>query len=281
MTNNQTEQKKKISILGCGWYGFALAKSLIKIGYSVKGSTTSEDKLTLLKETNIQAYLVNFEADKSEYEASFFDCDLLIISIPPKKNSLQLQDFHVKIKNIAEAAAKADVKQVIFISSTKVYQDGNFVVDENIIPQPNTDSGKAILEAERILTQNLIFTTTIIRFSGLIGPERNLAKHFAGKKNIANGLAPVNLIHLTDCIGMTEAIIQQKAFGKIYHGVTPNHPSRKEFYTKACIASGLEEPSFMDELMDWKQIESKNVFEVLAYEYVFKNWDKYFETLAD
>lgn len=80
---------------------------------------------------------------------------------------------------------------------------------------------------------------------------------------------------------MTEAIIQQKAFGKIYHGVTPNHPSRKEFYTKACIASGLEEPSFMDELMDWKQIESKNVFEVLAYEYVFKIWDKYFETLAD
>lgn len=166
MTNNQTEQKKKISILGCGWYGFALAKSLIKNGYSVKGSTTSEDKLTLLKETNIEAYLVNFEADKSEYEASFFDCDLLIISIPPKKNSLQLQDFPVKIKNIAEAAAKADVKQVIFISSTKVYQDGNFVVDENIIPQPNTNSGKAILEAEHILIQNLIFTTTIIRFSG-------------------------------------------------------------------------------------------------------------------
>jgi nucleoside-diphosphate-sugar epimerase len=281
MTVNQTKQKERISILGCGWYGFTLAKNLIEKGYTVKGSTTSEGKIPAFETANIQAHLVNFEADKSEYDAGFFDCDILIISIPPKKNSPHLLDFPIKIKNIAEAAAKANVKEVIFISSTKVYQDGNFVVNENIIPQPTTDSGKAILAAEHILKQNQIFTTTIIRFSGLIGPNRNLAKHFAGKQDIPNGLAPINLIHLNDCIGITETIIQQKAFGKTYHGVTPNHPSRKDFYTKACIASGLEKPSFIDELLDWKQIESKNVSEVLAYEYVFKNWDKYFEALAD
>ncbi|MFA6275521.1 MAG: NAD(P)H-binding protein [Pedobacter sp.] len=281
MTINQTDKKERISILGCGWYGFALAEKLIENGYEVKGSTTSEAKITSFKTANIQPYLVNFEADKSEYDAGFFDCDILIISIPPKKNSPQLSDFTIKIKNIAEAASKAKVKQVIFISSTKVYQDGNFVVNENILPQPDTDSGKAILDAEHLLKEIKSFTTTIIRFAGLIGPNRNLAKYFAGKKEIANGLAPVNLIHLDDCIGITETIIQQKAFGEIYHGVTPNHPSRKDFYTKACIVSGLEEPSFIAELLKWKQIESKNVSEVLAYEYVFKNWDKYFETLAD
>ncbi|MBB2146488.1 NAD(P)H-binding protein [Pedobacter sp. LMG 31464] len=280
MTNQQTERKEKISILGCGWYGFALAKKLIENGYSVKGSTTSEEKIAILKTENIQPYLVNFEADKTEYDVDFFDCDVLFICIPPKKNSPQLLDFPVKIEKIAEAAQKAKVKQVVFISSTKVYQDGNFVVNENTIPQPTTDSGKAILAAENILKQNQTFTATIIRFAGLIGPERNLAKHFAGKKDIANGLAPINLIHLADCIGITEVIIKQKAFGKIYHGVTPNHPTRKDFYTKACIASSLEEPSFIAELLSWKQIESKNVPEVLAYEYVFKNWDKYFETLS-
>lgn len=281
MTIQQTGRKEKVSILGCGWYGFALAKKLIENGYAVKGSTTSEDKMAVFKSANIQPYLVNFEAGKTEYDVDFFHCGILFICIPPKKNSPQLLDFPIKIKNIAEIASKANVKQVVFISSTKVYQDGNFVVNENTIPQPATDSGKAILTAENILKQNKSFTTTIIRFAGLIGPERNLAKHFAGKKDISNGLAPINLIHLTDCIGITEAIIKQKAFGKIYHGVTPNHPTRKDFYTKACIASSLEKPSFIAELLDWKQIESKNVSEVLAYEYVFKNWDKYFETLAD
>jgi nucleoside-diphosphate-sugar epimerase len=137
-----------------------------------------------------------------------------------------------------------------------------------------------MVEAEAILQSNIFFTSTIIRFGGLIGPERNLGKHFAGKTAIANGLAPINLIHLQDCIGITEAIILQNAFGKIYHGVSPSHPSRKDFYTKACLAAGLEKPVFITELLNWKQIESKNVPEVLAYEYVFGKWGKYFETLA-
>jgi glycerol-3-phosphate dehydrogenase len=37
-----------ISILGCGWYGTALAKTLVNAGYHVKGSTTSPQKLEVL-----------------------------------------------------------------------------------------------------------------------------------------------------------------------------------------------------------------------------------------
>ena len=35
---------KKIGILGCGWLGFSLAKSLIGDGYEVHGSSTSIEK---------------------------------------------------------------------------------------------------------------------------------------------------------------------------------------------------------------------------------------------
>ena len=48
----------KISILGCGWLGFPLAKKLIEIGFEVKGSTTSENKLALLKSNNIEPFLL-------------------------------------------------------------------------------------------------------------------------------------------------------------------------------------------------------------------------------
>ena len=35
----------QVSILGCGWLGLPLAKSLIEKGFSVNGSTTSVEKI--------------------------------------------------------------------------------------------------------------------------------------------------------------------------------------------------------------------------------------------
>lgn len=46
----------KISILGCGWLGLPLAKALIENGFSVKGSTTSTDKLTALENDGITPF---------------------------------------------------------------------------------------------------------------------------------------------------------------------------------------------------------------------------------
>ncbi|RZL32829.1 MAG: SDR family NAD(P)-dependent oxidoreductase [Pedobacter sp.] len=265
---------KTISILGCGWYGLPMAKSLIKNGYYLKGSTTTKDKLGVLSDAGIQSFLIDTE--KESFNEEFFECDLLIISIPPKVNSEQLP-YPVKIKNITTAAQKAGVKQILLISSTGIYEDGNFVVDETVEPKPNTPSGVALKEAEAVLQNNKAFGSTIIRFAGLIGPNRNLAKHFAGKTAIPNGNAPINLIHLDDCLGLTLAIINQKAFGKVYHGVTPDHPSRKEFYSQACISSGFEPALFKDELLNWKQVDSNNVPKFLAYDFKVKDWLTYAE----
>lgn len=272
---------KKISILGCGWYGLALAEKLISLGYDVKGSTTSAAKLADLSAIGVSPYLINIGEEISQQNGQFFDCDILFIAIPPKSKLPQEGSYLQKIKTIVDLSEKFGVKQIIFISSSGIYQDGNFKVDETIIPQPTTDAGITLLDAENSLKSNPAFTTTIIRFTGLIGPGRNLGKYFAGKTDIPNGLAPINLIHLTDCLGLSLAIIQQKAFGKTYHGVSPSHLTKQEFYTKACLAAGLAQPVFLNELLSWKQIESKNVPEVLAYEYVFTVWDKYFEELTN
>ena len=40
---------RNVSILGCGWLGKPLAISLLDDGYSLKGSTTKEEKLALLE----------------------------------------------------------------------------------------------------------------------------------------------------------------------------------------------------------------------------------------
>lgn len=261
--------EKNISILGCGWYGLPLAKKLITEGYSVKGSTTTPAKITSLQQSGIIPYLVNFEENEESFDPDFFDCSVLIISIPPKRSAAQQHTFLSKIQKIAKAANHSGVPQIIFISSTSVYGDRNSKVTESTPATPDTASGEAILAAEIMLKECVAFTTTIVRFGGLIGPERNPGRFFAGKKDIPNGQAPVNLIHLTDCIGITLSIIERQAYGYIYNACSTAHPSRAEFYTKAALTSGLEKPEFIDELQSWKLIESINIPSQLDYTFQF------------
>jgi nucleoside-diphosphate-sugar epimerase len=256
-----------ISILGCGWYGRALAIELIKKGIVVKGSTTSVEKMEQLKAAGINAHLINLSPENEIIDEDFFKCDVLWISIPPKARAGKGQEYITQIKEAVSIIKEQDIKQVVLISSTGVYGDDNAVLTELNEPNPDSESGKIMLEAENILRHETGFTTTIIRFAGLIGPGRNPGRFFAGKTGIVNGDAPVNLIHLTDCLGLSCAIIEKQAFGNVYNAIAPQHPSRTEFYAKAAERSGLERPQFISEKKSWKIIDSVNVPRLLQYTY--------------
>ncbi|MDN5287132.1 MAG: family oxidoreductase [Mucilaginibacter sp.] len=256
-----------ISILGCGWYGLALAKALINDGILIKGSTTSSEKMEGLAAAGIEPYLVNFLAGEENYDTDFFNGDVLFISIPPKSRSGEGVNYISKLQGIINALKQHGVKNVVYISSTSVYADLNDEVNENTAPQPNTDSGKLLLEAEDLFRVEKTFKTTIIRFGGLIGPNRDPGRFFVGRKDIPNGNAPVNLIHLDDCIGLSMAIIDKKAFGYLFNACSPDHPTRSAFYTQAAIRSNLEVPQFIPELKEWKIVRSVNVEPVLGYQF--------------
>jgi len=257
----------KISILGCGWYGLELAKEFIKNYYTVKGSTTTPEKLNSLQQLGIIPYLINLSEEEDQLNTDFFKCDLLIISIPPKRSSLEQHTFLSKIEKISKAAISENITNIIFISATSVYGDYNEKVNELTTPNPETESGKAILSAESLLKSIPEFTTTILRFGGLIGPNRDPGRFFAGKSAIPNGKAPVNLIHLSDCIGLTLSIIEKQTFGYTYNACATDHPTRSVFYTAASLKSGFEKPQFNDELLNWKSVHSIYIAEKLGYEF--------------
>lgn len=256
-----------ISILGCGWYGKALAVELVKKGINVKGSTTSAEKLAAIKADGIQPYLINLSPENKVIENDFFSCDILWISIPPKARAGKGSAYIDQISRLVGLISNYTIKQVVLISSTGVYGDNNSVMTELDEPNPDSESGRIMLEAESILKRETSFTTTVIRFAGLIGPGRDPGRFFAGKTGIPNGNAPVNLIHLKDCLGLSCSIIEEQAFGGIFNAVAPQHPSRDEFYTQASQRSGLEKPQFINESRNWKIIESVNVPRLLQYTY--------------
>lgn len=256
-----------VSILGCGWYGMELAKTLANKGIKVKGSTTTPEKLQAMANEGIEAFLIDLEPDNKVYDVAFFECDVLWVSIPPRARAGQGAEYLNKLSYLIPIIKSNNIRQVVLISSTGVYADNNIEVTEHDEPKPDTEAGKVLFAAENLLKAETDFSTTIIRFGGLIGPGRDPGRFFAGKTGIANGNAPVNLIHLNDCIGISLAILDKKAFGHTYNAVSPTHPTRVAFYTLEALRSKLPAPEFVAEKNNWKIVGSMNVPEILGYDF--------------
>lgn len=254
---------KSISILGCGWLGLPLAVRLIAGGWQVKGSTTTAAKLPVLAANNIAPYLVQLSSDVS-LSADFFNSDTLLINIPPSLKKQSAEAYLTHMLALQKQVELSPVKRVIFISSTSVYPDTNTeITDTGIV-----DFQSALYQSEQLFNQSTTFKTTIIRFAGLIGPGRNPSRFFAGKTDIQNGQAPVNLIHLDDCIGIIEAVLNHQRFYGTYHAAAPTHPSRSEFYSLASQVADLPLPGFIDELKGWKIIDPIKLEHDLDYEFI-------------
>lgn len=275
----------QISILGCGWLGLPLAKALLENGFLVKGSTTSVGKLSVLENLGIQAFQIELSETKIQGEVDSFleNSKILIIDVPPKLRGNSKENFVFKIKNVISFIEKSTVENVIFISSTSVYGDTStsLSVTEETELNPDTESGRQLVQTEQLLQSNSNFKTTILRFGGLIGEDRHPIKFLAGRKNIENPNAPINLIHQEDCIGIIMEIL--RPFGKLkagsaqndklernetFNAVAPFHPSRKEYYTQKAIDLALDLPEFNAENSNFgKTISSSKVEKVLGYSF--------------
>lgn len=236
----------KISILGCGWLGFPLAKALLLKGFSVKGSTTSSEKLATLEKAGITPYLITLSENKITGNATDFleNSEILIIDIPPKLRGSEKENFVAKIKNVIPFIENSSVKNVLFISSTSVFNDDDAFVTEKTIPKPATESGKQLLQTEQLLQNNNHFKTTVLRFGGLISEDRHPIHFLAGRKNIDQPNAPINLIHKDDCVGIIEKIIATNSWDEIFNAVAPSHPSRETYYTQKALELSLALPQF-------------------------------------
>jgi len=244
---------KHVSILGCGWLGKELAVNLIKKGYEVKGSTTSKDKLQELESVAITPYLVDIS--KEHISSEFLDADVLIITITSK----EVENF----KRLISSIEKSNITKVIFISSTSVYPSLNKEMTEE---DETVDS--PLVEIENLFRNNNKFQTTIIRFAGLFGGERQPGNWFANRK-IPHPKGYVNMIHREDCIAIIQEIIEQDVFGEVFNACVNDHPTREGFYINARKTLGKPIPEFDESKpLVYKIISSKKLQKALSYQFI-------------
>ena len=261
--------------MGCGWLGLPLAERFVQLGYQVNGSTTSESKVPLLHEKEINPFLLNLqevEAD-NEHLQEFLNTDVLILNIPPKLRADGGASYLKQMRLLLKAMCLSPVSRMLFVSSTSVYPNLNRVVtEEDIVFTEEQDPENTLLLAEKLFQDREDWMCTIVRFGGLVGGNRQPGRFMAGKKDLLDGDAPVNLIHLDDCINILQQIVQQEKWNKVYHACADEHPIRKDFYRTAAIAIGAEPPTFLDmEKTLFKLINSQHLKDDLAY--VFKHPD--------
>ncbi len=228
--------------------GYPLARRLVQLGYSVKGSTTTQEKLSSLEKSKIKAFHVTATPQlKGEGIDSFFQSKILILNIPFRHSLKDPNYYRQQIDSVIAHVEKSPIEFVIFASSTSVYPASTklAVEDEPIVP--DNPRSKTLRGIEQSLMANPKFQSTVIRFSGLYGGERRIGQILAGRKGVADGDSPVNLIHLEDCVEIVVEIIQKKVCGEIINACSDGHPTRKEIYTKAAIHYGLKPPQFADQ----------------------------------
>lgn len=243
-------EKKRISILGCGWLGFPLAQRLISddISSAVKGSTTSADKLELFKAAGIEGFLFNLDPElsgESTQITSFFDTDVLVIAIPPRLSKNEA-DFHPRqIQSVVDIVKTSPIKEIIYVSSTSIYPDLNRIVVEEDVSMPEQSASPAMVEAENLLIGlRGEKTVSILRHGGLLGYNRIPGKYVKGQKELTTGSIPVNYIHRDDAAGIIAKMIEEGIVNETFNIVAPQHPTRREVYEKSCRQFGWESPTF-------------------------------------
>ncbi|PHR56016.1 MAG: hypothetical protein COA44_09105 [Arcobacter sp.] len=217
--------KKKIAILGCGWVGNTLKGSLEEQGHEVN---------CLSRDINMDTLV------------GFYDCDALIIAIPPSDEYLDvIEDAFFSI-SLNEALNT----QVVFLSSTSFYEGKKIIVQAE--------------ELVKIKDEN----TVILRLGGLMGYDR-IAGKSTGGKTIEDG--PTNYVHRDDVIGIINSIVEQGIKNKIFNVVAPIQSTKKEIFTQNREKFGLEETHFIEARGEKKSLSSEVLCEVIGY--TFKKED--------
>ncbi|MBN3583964.1 NAD-dependent epimerase/dehydratase family protein [Algoriphagus aestuarii] len=235
---------KEVGIIGLGWTGKPLAKFLTSKGCRVVGSTTSEQKKIELLNSGLDA--VRLEMNPHPEGNGFqklFDCEYLVINIPPRSRIQSAEFYLEQIKFLKSMINHSKVKKVVFISSTGIYPSmpTERPYEESFDLNSENVGNKTLWEAEKMISNSKNYELTILRFSGLMGEQRIPGKYFAGKEHVI-GHTRVNYIHQDDAVLAISWIIENEIWGELFNATAPIHPKRKEVYEQNAKVLGMGRP---------------------------------------
>ncbi len=169
----------KILLVGCGDLGSKVAALLVEAQHELVGVRRSNKPIA----NNVACIQADVTEAASLRSLKDINPDILIYCVAANAQTDESYDAHYVqgLRNVlATQSNNAQLKHVMFISSTRVYgQTTSQLIDETVEAKPADFGGERLLEAEGLLKQ-LACGATVIRLSGIYGPGRlymvNMAK---------------------------------------------------------------------------------------------------------
>ncbi len=186
----------------------------------------------MLAGCGIEPYLVDIGRISDDIRG-FLESPVLIIDIPAKN----LRDHQRLLARVEESP----VEKLLLVGSTSVYGNVNRTITEEAGLE-TADNPRSLIE--KLWRDCPALQTTIVRFGGLIGYDRDPARFFAPGRSIPDPESRVNMIHRDDCLTIIERIIERNVWGETFNCCADSHPTKREFYSKAAADAGLPRPTF-------------------------------------
>ena len=161
----------KILIVGCGQLGFSIVKNADPDIFKLYGFSRSLKK----SPPSIEMHQVDILKNEAIDEIKSVNPEIIIYAVSADTQSVEsYQDHYVAgLKKTYAAILELDhFKHLFFVSSTRVYgQKTTKILSELDIAEPSDYGGEALIDAEAVARQ-LKDKATILRLSGIYGPNR-------------------------------------------------------------------------------------------------------------
>ena len=161
----------KILIVGCGQLGFSIVKNADPDIFKLYGFSRSLKK----SPPSIAMHQVDILKNEAIDVIKSVNPEIIIYAVSADTQSVEsYQDHYVAgLKKTYAALLELDhFKHLFFVSSTRVYgQKTTKILSELDIAEPSDYGGEALIEAEAVARQ-LKDKATILRLSGIYGPNR-------------------------------------------------------------------------------------------------------------
>ncbi|WP_415904878.1 SDR family oxidoreductase [Neptuniibacter sp. QD48_55] len=237
-------QQATILIVGCGDVGSTLGQMLLNQGHKVFGLRRNINQLPQGIQ-GISADLTNLENLKAAL-AEIDDCHILVYTAAASSHDEEGYEaaYVAGVQNTLNALPSKP-KHLFFTSSSGVYhQNDSDWVDETSPCEPKSFSGKIMLKGEQqVLSADL--PSTVVRFSGIYGPDRGylINRVRGGDIAPAEPLHFSNRIHRDDCAGVLNFLIAKVLNGE---AIDP------------CYLASDSNPVTMHEITTWIAKETKS-----------------------
>ena len=212
---------------------------------------TGEANYFDLKFKNFNFTEQNFDQDLLKEIKKF---NHILVSTPP----ISQKDLFFELFNLNNQIIN-NTKWITYLYSTSIYGDHNGKwVDENSKLLPNTEKGKARLEAENKWKElSKDYPVQIVRLAGIYSEENNLINRIKNKniKIIRKKNQKFSRIHLEDISGFLYNSLSRFKSGEIYNIADDKPISNEEIITEIAKKYKLRLPP----IIDFEDLESSTL----------------------